>query len=313
MALSLVYEEAKAPDPSLHLLGAVRIFVPMRPGPVGARAMTPSAKKPRPPAEESEHLPLAQLDVALMSLPESPSLAEELPSRRAEYSPARERTESWESAKLRSAAPPLEKYLAYHTQFATAVAGQERPSRELFVTNDAFPAVEERQETGGEESTARTGEGGFGSQAVRAEKSDVRDGTAVRFGTLGDVRAAHAIGPQAGAVHTGAFGEASASPALSVRQAPASPAPPDIKILFKPRPAYSENARALHIEGNVWLEVVFTRAGEVRVVRVLEGLGHGLDEQAMTAARGIRFQPAVQRGEPVDFTARLAVTFQLAY
>jgi len=68
----------------------------------------------------------------------------------------------------------------------------------------------------------------------------------------------------------------------------------------------------LHIEGEVLLEVVFEGSGSIRVVRVVHGLGHGLDESAIKAAQQIRFTPAQKDGSPVDFTGVLHIVFQLA-
>ena len=60
------------------------------------------------------------------------------------------------------------------------------------------------------------------------------------------------------------------------------------------------------------LEVVFVASGELRVVRVVDGLGHGLDEAAVDAARRIKFTPARRGGRPVDYKATLRVVFRLA-
>jgi outer membrane biosynthesis protein TonB len=42
-------------------------------------------------------------------------------------------------------------------------------------------------------------------------------------------------------------------------------------------------------------------------------MGHGLDEAAIAAANKIRFKPALRMGQPVDSTAVVHVSFQLAY
>ena len=68
-----------------------------------------------------------------------------------------------------------------------------------------------------------------------------------------------------------------------------------LEILHKPRPAYTDEARKLGIEGDVVLEVWFGPNGLVRVGRILRGLGHGLDEQAARAATDILFRPATER------------------
>lgn len=85
-----------------------------------------------------------------------------------------------------------------------------------------------------------------------------------------------------------------------------------VEVLTKPTPVYTDEARALKIEGDVVLEVDFTAAGEVRVVRVVRGLGHGLDESATRAALGMRFKPARSAGRPIDFRTTIHIMFRLA-
>lgn len=85
-----------------------------------------------------------------------------------------------------------------------------------------------------------------------------------------------------------------------------------IEILEKPQPAYTEEARRLRIEGTVRLRVVFGAAGQIRVLSVVQGLGHGLDEAAIQAAEAIRFRPARRDGRPVDAPAVIQIQFQIA-
>lgn len=120
-------------------------------------------------------------------------------------------------------------------------------------------------------------------------------------------------GPARKAVAASGFGDASAVAAGPRRavQTVASVFRP-VEILQKPKPAYTEEARRLGIEGEVVLEALFTASGEIRVLRTIRGLGHGLDENAQRAAQGIRFRPAERDGQPVDFTASVHIIFQLA-
>jgi TonB family protein len=83
------------------------------------------------------------------------------------------------------------------------------------------------------------------------------------------------------------------------------------EIVSKPTPVYTDEARQLHVEGEVLLEVVFESSGRLRIVRVVRGLGHGLDEAATRAAEQIRFKPALRDGQPADSTAVLHIVFQL--
>jgi TonB family protein len=85
-----------------------------------------------------------------------------------------------------------------------------------------------------------------------------------------------------------------------------------VEILSKPNPVYTEEGRKLGLQGEVVLAVVFTASGKLRVLRVVQGLGHGLDESAWRAAEQIRFKPAQRDGQPMDFRATVRVVFQLA-
>jgi TonB family protein len=98
-----------------------------------------------------------------------------------------------------------------------------------------------------------------------------------------------------------------------VKQADSTAAIQSVIILEKPNPVYSAEARKLGIEGEVLIDVVFPASGPVQVGRVIQGLGHGLDEAAIRAAQQIRFKPALQEGKPVDFPATVHIVFQLAF
>jgi TonB family protein len=84
-----------------------------------------------------------------------------------------------------------------------------------------------------------------------------------------------------------------------------------VEIISKPKPDYTSEARELKIDGEVRLEVLFTAGGQVHVIKVVQGLGHGLDEQAVRAAEQIKFKPALHEGQPVDSAAVVHIVFQL--
>jgi TonB family protein len=86
-----------------------------------------------------------------------------------------------------------------------------------------------------------------------------------------------------------------------------------VEILQKPKPDYTEEARKARIEGEVLLRVLFTSSGESQIVDVVRGLGYGLNENAIRAAKQIRFKPAERDGRPIDSTAIVHIVFQLAY
>jgi TonB family protein len=113
-------------------------------------------------------------------------------------------------------------------------------------------------------------------------------------------------------VRESGFGAATAAAPALRRVASVQPALTPAEIVAKPQPAYTAEARANRVEGEVVLQVVFGADGKLRVVRVVRGLGYGLDEAAAQAAQQIRFKPAQRNGQPVDSTARIHITFQLA-
>jgi len=117
-----------------------------------------------------------------------------------------------------------------------------------------------------------------------------------------------------GSVQTAGFGAQELSHAgAKVAQADSGPATTQVEIISKPSPIYTQEARQLKLEGEVLLEVLFGANGQLHVNRVVRGLGHGLDQAAITAASQMRFKPAQRLGTPVDSTAIVHVVFQLAY
>jgi TonB family protein len=65
-----------------------------------------------------------------------------------------------------------------------------------------------------------------------------------------------------------------------------------VKCLYCPDPEYSDAARKEKLQGSVTLEVLVRPDGRVGRLRIIKGLGLGLDERAMDAVRGWRFEPA---------------------
>jgi len=145
-----------------------------------------------------------------------------------------------------------------------------------------------------------------------AEGAPVRAAIA-RAGGFGDASASATGTARRNAVSSAAFGDTTVEKgAVAPRQTPAAGRFTPVEILSKPKPEFTGEARAKNIEGEVLLEVQFKALGEVKVLRVVRGLGHGLDETAVAAAQGIRFRPAACDGAAVDSTALVHIVFQLA-
>ena len=119
-----------------------------------------------------------------------------------------------------------------------------------------------------------------------------------------------------GVVRSAGFGEYDTAPtathAGSASATPAQPVETPVEITFKPKPAYTAEAREKKIEGEVLLEVIFGATGQIRIQRVMRGLGFGLDERARDAAAQIRFQPGTRAGSPVDMKGIVHIVFALS-
>jgi protein TonB len=74
---------------------------------------------------------------------------------------------------------------------------------------------------------------------------------------------------------------------------------------------YPEMARKAGVEGRVIVQFVVDEQGDVQDAQVVRGLGAGLDEVALNAVRQAKFEPGMQRGQPVMVKMSLPVTFRL--
>ena len=93
-----------------------------------------------------------------------------------------------------------------------------------------------------------------------------------------------------------------------------SPKEVDVKaeITAKPDPVYTREARRVGVQGNVVLKVLLLGDGKLDRVRVVRRLPYGLTENAIRAACGIKFKPAIKAGEPVSQWVTLEYAFRLA-
>ncbi len=82
-----------------------------------------------------------------------------------------------------------------------------------------------------------------------------------------------------------------------------------VRLLKKPEPSYTEEARANKITGTVILKVVFTSRGTVENIHVVRELPNGLTERAIEAAKKIKFIPATKDGHPVSMWMQLEYVF----
>ena len=156
---------------------------------------------------------------------------------------------------------------------------------------------------------------GFGSGVANGVPGGTSRGTVASAGFSNGVVGGTpgGTGTTRGTVATGGFGNngiggPGATQAARPRQVNFTPP----EVLSEPHPEYTAEARELRIQGEVTLQVRFGANGQVEVLQVVNGLGHGLDEQARNVARHIRFRPATRNGEAVDHVTYIHITFQLA-
>ena len=152
------------------------------------------------------------------------------------------------------------------------------------------------------------GNGQGGAKGIKGTVASADFGNGIATGGKGDGRS------NGQGISTGGFGSETVvkggGPKIAQVEGPATT---PVEITYKPNPVYTQEARDMKLEGEVLLEVSFSANGTLHVNRVVRGLGHGLDEAAIAAANKIRFKPALRMGQPVDSTAVVHVSFQLAY
>jgi periplasmic protein TonB len=81
--------------------------------------------------------------------------------------------------------------------------------------------------------------------------------------------------------------------------------------IYKPEPAYSEEARKAKYQGTVVLWIIIDAAGSVTDCKVVKPLGLGLDEKAIETVRTWKFKPAMKNSSPVPVKVSVEVSFRL--
>ena len=84
-----------------------------------------------------------------------------------------------------------------------------------------------------------------------------------------------------------------------------------MQIVSKPIAFYTESARKNCVEGVVKLRITFYANGKAGNFKVVSNLPYGLTEQAMAAAKNIKFEPARKHGKPVSITKIVSYNFAI--
>jgi TonB family protein len=152
------------------------------------------------------------------------------------------------------------------------------------------------------------GNGSGGARGLKGTVASADFGSGVATAGHGDGR-----GSGRGVASSGFGAQEVAQNTVHAQHLESGPATTAVEITYKPNPVYTEEARNLKLEGEVLLEMEFAANGELHVIRVVRGLGHGLDEAAVAAANKMRFKPAMRSGQAIDSSAIVHVVFQMAY
>jgi TonB family protein len=81
------------------------------------------------------------------------------------------------------------------------------------------------------------------------------------------------------------------------------------RLIYSPKAEYTQDALKAGIHGYVYLKLTIDADGKTHDVNVLNGLGYGLDENAVKAVQSWKFEPALQDGVPVEFKGAVEVEF----
>jgi TonB family protein len=95
----------------------------------------------------------------------------------------------------------------------------------------------------------------------------------------------------------------------SAKTPPPCATPP--RPLYTPDPEYSKEAHDAHYQGTSVLWLIVGTDGNAYDVRVVLGLGHGLDKKAVDAVKEWRFEPAREDGQPVAVQINVEVSFRV--
>ena len=85
----------------------------------------------------------------------------------------------------------------------------------------------------------------------------------------------------------------------------------NLYLISKPIAKYTDEARANCIQGKVVLGITFFADGTVGNFKIIEGLEHGLSEQAIEAAKLIKFKPAMRKGKMITVTKKVSYNFTI--
>jgi len=100
---------------------------------------------------------------------------------------------------------------------------------------------------------------------------------------------------------------------VEVDQWPRFPGGEEARIQFlRENISYPEAARSARIQGNVFVAFVVEKDGSITNVRIVRGVGGGLDEEAVRVVEGMpKWAPGLKGGQPVRVEFTMPIRFVL--
>lgn len=83
------------------------------------------------------------------------------------------------------------------------------------------------------------------------------------------------------------------------------------RTAHKVDPEYTKQALDAKVEGDIVLSAIVGMDGIPSDIKVVHGLGKGLDQKAVECLRQWRFTPGTNHGEPVSTRATIEMNFRL--
>lgn len=82
-------------------------------------------------------------------------------------------------------------------------------------------------------------------------------------------------------------------------------------ITYKPKAKYTDEAKRNNVEGSVTVRVVFLASGGIGAITPVSDLPCGLTEQAILAAKQMRFKPQIKNGSPMTVVKSVQFSFTI--
>jgi TonB family protein len=298
----MVFTQEQPPPPPKIVIPKVKVFAPPQPEVVKLEPPKIVMPKIQPPPELPKPV---KLDV-----PDQPKLPPAPP--KAVAPPPQPKVGLFASAKPTEVANNQVKPDVKSGGFGDPMGAKPNPnsSKSALVAVGSFNAAPGAATGAGAARKGAVGGTSFGAGVANGVPGGHDMGKVASAGFANGVVGGTGKPGGTGTVATAGFNMGAAPTQVAIKTSEPAFVPP--VVISEPHPQYTAEAEQLRIQGEVTLQVRFLATGQVEVLRVVNGLGHGLDEQAKRVAEQIRFKPAEKDGHPVDHTTLIHVTFQLA-